>query len=668
MPQSNPTPARNRFSQEKSPYLRQHQNNPVDWYPWGTDAFNRARELDRPIFLSIGYSTCYWCHVMEKDSFEREEVAQVLNDHFVAIKVDREERPDVDALYMEAVQLMSGHGGWPMSVFLTPDLQPFYGATFFYRAQFINLLLALSRAWRDDRSRIMEAVAGLHEALTSEGSQTEPFRTPDLAAIDAAIESYKDRFDRNYGGFGRAPKFPPSQQISLIVRTHLRRNDRPALEMVEKTLVAMAQGGIYDQLGGGFHRYSTDEQWLVPHFEKMLYDNALLAVTYLDAYRVTSNQLCAQVAVHTLDYMLRDLSDPSGGFFSAEDAGEVDKEGEFYTWSCEEIRNLLTHDEYLSFSKLFALQPEGNFEHGKNILHVARDAQWEDRYDPVVDSALQKLLTAREARVRPFLDDKILTSWNGLAISALCRGWQVVGEVKFRDAAVKCGTFLRASVWRDGKLLHRYKDGDAAISGLAEDYAYLILGVIDLFESTFDPAWLAWALELQEAFDRELWDTTRLGYLFSRAPELIVKRHENLDGAIPAPSSIAVENLLRLFAFTGETDYRQRAIQTIASVGERLREYPQAFPRLLQGVFLLHVGIDEVAIVLPVGICDPQGKVVHEIQRGSEFNTIVTVIKKGGAGEELLPSVMRAREVINGRITYYVCHEGRCEEPSNEWK
>ncbi len=587
----------NRLAQEKSPYLLQHKDNPVDWYPWGEEAFEKARRENKPIFLSIGYSTCYWCHMMERDSFELTDVAEALNRDFVSIKVDREEHPDVDRIYMEAVIGMSGHGGWPMSVFLTPDLKPFFGGTFFWRAQFLDLLARINEAWKNEPAKVREAGQQLFahlnrkEPVAGQGTiQTEPLRE--------AFRELQQGFDPTHGGFGPAPKFPHSMGISLLLRIHRRSGNKEALEMAKKSLDGMAEGGIYDRIGGGFHRYATREDWNDPHYEKMLYDNALLAMTYLEAFQVTQNKTYAQVVSQTFDYILREMTDREGGFYSAQDAGEVGKEGDYYRLSKEE----------------------------------------RPRHEP------------------PHKDDKILTSWNGLMIASLARGYQPLGDERYLAAAQRAARFIQSKLYRDKKLLRRYRDGDARYDGTVDDYAFLIHGLLALYESDFDRGWLDWATELQKKQDEDFWDESG-GYFFTPPGEkrLIVRGKETNDGATPSGNSIAALNLLRLHGLTYERKYLDRADRLFGFLAGFLAKYPAGYA---QALIAADYRLDRSKEVVVAGkVNDPKLKeAVEKICRMFLPNKVLIIGEVPG------------KPMINNLPTFYICENQTCKAPTTDWE
>jgi uncharacterized protein YyaL (SSP411 family) len=649
---------RNLLSTETSPYLRQHKDNPVWWHPWGDAAFERARAEDKPVFLSIGYSTCYWCHVMEHDSFEREEVARVLNENFISIKVDREELPDVDQIYMDVVIGIHGHGGWPMSVFLTPDREPFWGGTFFYRVNFINILQAMSDAWKNDREKVTRSSAELTRYL--EARKPKLAEAPiDVNVLGLALHQLFKRYDREFGGFGQAPKFPPTQSLAFLLRAHALRPNAAALEAFTTTLSGMARGGFFDQLGGGFHRYSVDAEWKIPHFEKMLYDNALLAPIYLDGYRATGNGLFRTVAERTLDYMVREMSAPEGGFFSAEDAGEVDREGEYYSWTQEEVMAALPPAMAQWFCAVYSVTLEGNFEHGRSALVIPSDEAWRESESPELREARQLLLTARAKRPRPHRDDKILTGWNGLAITALCRGYQVLGREDLLEAAVKAATFIERALVIDGRLQRRYCAGQAGIPALLEDYAYLIEGYRALFESTGDATWIERAAALQREQDKYLWSGERRAYVSSAAPGLIVQMVEWVDGAAPSPNGISLANLLVLAEVTGDPAFAYRAQLLEQGLPSEVSSLPMVYMATLNSVLLRMAGAASCSVVVPTPADTPPAEVRELWTRFLPFVTVVWG-RSGGKGAKMLES----RAALGDKATLYVCRHAACQEPT----
>lgn len=562
----------NKLAQEVSPYLLQHKDNPVHWYSWGPEAFTHAREQAKPIFLSIGYATCYWCHVMEKESFEHKEVAEILNRSFICIKVDREERPDIDQIYMDAVIGLTGHGGWPMSVFLTPDKKPFFGGTYFPRQKFINLLHQLDRAWKDEKDAVLSSASSITEALKARVLERSESSIPHDASY-MACKRYIDSLDKRFGGFGRAPKFPPSQQIRLLLAEYSVTGEEELLHPACFTLEQMAKSALFDHLEGGFHRYATDEGWEIPHFEKMLYDNALLIPAYLDAYLITRHKGFAAVATHICDYLITRMQDPRGGFYSAEDAGEVGKEGEFYVWDFAQLEATLSQDELEILLRETTISRSGNFEgHNTILLRHAISA----KQIPALEAIFKKLRAVRDTRKRPFLDDKILTSWNGLAIGALAYAGRVLNDARFIESAMKAAQYIQSDLYIT-ELLHRARAGTASISGLLEDYVFLIQGLLELYQATFDERWLTWALELQNEQEK-LWGDTEHLYRSSAHADLLFHKVDVLDGALPATNSVALHNLKVISSLSHQPKYEERIASIWGSLALSIERYPNAFP------------------------------------------------------------------------------------------
>jgi len=654
--------SKNLLGNEHSPYLLQHKDNPVFWSPWGPAAFKAAADQNKPIFLSIGYSTCYWCHVMEHDSFEHQEVADVLNQSFISIKLDREERPDIDQVYMDAVVGLTGHGGWPMSVFLTPELKPFWAGTFFYRADFIAILQGLAQAWQGDRENVQASAQKIIEVLRTEREgESGELNAPEL--LKSAFNSLQQHFDRQHGGFGSAPKFPPSQQVRLLLRLNATQPNDVALKMADSSLECMARGGIYDQLGGGFHRYSTDAGWTVPHFEKMLYDNALLVVAYLEAYQVTKKLLFASVARETLEYVAREMCGESGQFFCAQDAGAVDKEGEYYVWSSDELKTLLDSEEFAAIRDSYQITDSGNFENNTNILVAAQSLDWSAKEVPPLLTALKKLRTERALRASPLLDDKTLTGWNGLMIAAFATGFRVLGEARYLKIAQRAASFIHDHLYRDGKLLRRFRGGDSAIDAVLEDYSYLISGLIELYQCDFDTRWLLWARRLQSQQDAKFWDVNRPGYLSSKAADVIVQKREFADGATPSANSVSLSNLARLFAFFGDTSLRTRHMALLAAMAPGISEHPTAYCTALQD--LANAPAEQIEVVISAGEKNPEkarelvrllyaefapGRVIGFNPVGSEVNNAEIPLLKG-------------RGAVDGATAVYVCRNGVCKLP-----
>jgi len=647
----------NRLGGEKSPYLLQHRDNPVAWYPWGESAFEAARLADKPVFLSIGYSTCYWCHVMAHDSFEDAEVARVLDAGFISIKLDREERPDIDQIYMDAVVGLTGRGGWPLTVFLTPDRKPFFGGTFFYRAQFLEVLRRIGEAWRDDRARIEHAAGEIAREL-SERTPAEVVAGPELTPelLTTGVARLEDSFDDVAGGFGHAPKFPPSMHLRFLLRDYARTQRGESLTMVTTTLDRMMRGGIYDHLAGGFARYSTDAAWLVPHFEKMTYDNALLAVTYLEGYQVTGRAAYRAVVEETLGYLKTTLRSPEGGFYSAEDAGPVGREGEFYVFTAAELRAGLSAEAYAQAVALFTITDEGNFEHGRNVLALSPTATWEDRAGEKGAALRRALRELRECRPRPHLDDKVLTSWSALAMTAFARAGAVLSIPTYTECAACAGEFIFERLYRSGTLLHRYRDGESAIPGFLDDYAYLVEACLALFLAGAGERWLERARQVQARQDEFFLDRGGGGYFYSAADDVLFRKKEVLDGALPAANAVACENLVALFDLTGEREYGERARAVIAPLGPVLERYPHAVTRLLCVVDRL-VGPRETLVIAPGA--DGRGTETLAAARAAFLprSLVVQWMPDAEAG------VHHGKGPVGEATTIYRCSERGCEPP-----
>ena len=616
---STPAPSHahtNRLAREKSPYLLQHQHNPVDWYPWGPEAFEKARKENKPIFLSIGYSTCHWCHVMERESFENEDLAKFLNGHFISIKVDREERPDVDKIYMTAVQAMTGQGGWPLNCFLTPDRKPFYGGTYFPpeakygRPSFLQLLQHIAQLWETKNTELLSDATKFQEQLESFSVQPSSAGTAlSPGVITNALAKFKEEYEPRFGGFGNAPKFPRPSLPAFVLRQGVRFEDQEAVKMVLHTCDRMAAGGMYDQLGGGFSRYSVDAQWLVPHFEKMLYDNAQLVHLYLDAYLVSGEKRYADVARDILRYVLRDMTHPGGGFYSAEDADSEGHEGKFYCWTRAELSKLLTVEEFNVTVKYFGITEEGNFEDhshptplkNQNVLSIV-NPELPVGDQPLLAAARKKMFDVRVKRIRPHLDDKILASWNGMMLGAIARAYAVLGDDTYRIAAEKNLAFLQAKLWdaKSKTLYNRWRDGERDSVQLLEAYANLIAGTINLYEATLDPRHLEFALALTETMVTKFYDPVEGGFFQSPtgSTDLIIRVKEDYDGAEPSGNSIASLALLKLSAITDRKDLRDIADRSLQHFAVRMMQAPQAVPQML---LALDFAMDEPKRAVIVG-------------------------------------------------------------------
>ncbi|GAB4258738.1 thioredoxin domain-containing protein [Thermincola ferriacetica] len=656
----------NRLINEKSPYLLQHAHNPVDWYPWGDDAFRKAEKEDKPIFLSIGYSTCHWCHVMERESFEDEEVAAILNEHYVSIKVDREERPDIDTIYMSVCQAMTGHGGWPLTVIMTPDKKPFFAGTYFPKKSsrglpgLTDILIQIADLWRERKKELTESGEKITEAVNSHlFSHTGGDVSKEM--LDKAFAYFEENFDRLYGGFGAAPKFPTPHNLTFLLRYWKMSGNGAALEMVEKTLDAMYRGGIYDHIGFGFARYSTDRKWLVPHFEKMLYDNALLAIAYLEAYQATGNRKYAKTAEEIFTYVQRDMISPEGGFYSAEDADSEGEEGKFYVWTPEEVKEVLGDTLGRYFCRDYDITAQGNFE-SKSIPNLI-----ETGYVEGYEEARKKLLARRQQRVHPFKDDKILTAWNGLMIAAMAYGARVLGEKKYAEVAANTVNFINKNLRReDGRLLARFRDGEAAFLGYLDDYACYVWGLIELYEATFEPAYLEQALELNNDMLKLFWDEENGGlFLYGTdAENLITRPKEIYDGALPAGNSVAAVNLFRLARLTGDRQIAERAREQLKAFGGSVAESPMGHSHFLMAVWLDLTPPLDITVVGDRKAGDTE-KMLATVN--SRFMPEATVILKppGPEGEKLAQAVafLRDRQAVNGKATAYVCKNYSCHPP-----
>jgi uncharacterized protein len=636
----------NKLAAETSPYLLQHADNPVDWYPWGEEALARARELDKPLLVSIGYSACHWCHVMERESFEDPDVAAVMNEHFVCIKVDREERPDVDAIYMDALQAMTGHGGWPLNAFLTPDGVPFYAGTYWPpqprqgMPSFRNVLEGVAQAWRDQRAEIAQHSEAILPRLRGAAALPAPESDIDPASLEQAVAGLKRTYDPEHGGWGRAPKFPLSSVIEFL----LRRGER---EMALHTLRRMASGGMYDQIGGGFARYSVDARWIVPHFEKMLYDNALLARAYLHAWQVSGEPLFERVVTETLDWALRELRQEEGGFASALDADSEGVEGKFYVWTPEQVRAALPDELAPAALQHFGITDAGNFE-GKSIPVRATP-------DPERLAEIKAgLLAAREQRVRPGLDDKRLTAWNALMISALAEAGAVLSRDDYRAAAVAAAEFVQRDLrGGDGRLLRTYNRGVGKLAAYLEDHAFLLEATLTLYEATFDPRWFAEARRLAEEILERFADDERGGFFAVAADhELIARRKELEDTPIPSGASAAAFGLLRLAALTGDARYEEAAAGQLRLLHEIAPQHPTAFGHLLQAIDFHLAPVKEVALV-----GDDAGELTRVVRE--EFRPHLVV---AGGPEDGVP-LLADRPLVDGRAAAYVCERFACQRP-----
>jgi uncharacterized protein YyaL (SSP411 family) len=683
-PESHSDRKPNRLINEQSPYLRQHAHNPVDWYAWGPEALERAGTENKPIMLSIGYSACHWCHVMERESFENEAIARMINENFVPIKVDREERPDLDQIYMDAVQLITGRGGWPLTMFLAPDGRPFFGGTYYPPEDrqgmpgFPRILMAVSQAYRDKAKEVTNNLDKLTEAL---GALTNYVPTAGDLKPGLAVDSARalaSHYDSINGGLGGAPKFPNTFVFSLFLRVHAAEGDESMGEMVRHTLSKMARGGIYDQLGGGFHRYSVDERWLVPHFEKMLYDNALLARLYLDAGRALNEPEFLSVAREILDYVLREMTSPEGGFYSAQDADSEGEEGKFFVWTPEQVDAVLGPELGAIAERYFDVSIEGNFE-GANILHrtieLADAARMfkvtEDEMTSKIRAIRSKLFAAREQRVKPGRDEKVLVAWNAMMIGAFAEGYRALHDHRYLDAAERAVDFIMTSMWDGHALKRSFKDGVARHNAYLEDYAQLAGAMIDVYEASLEAKYLAQARTLANGILERFIDKEKGGFFFTSDDHeaLITRSKAAFDGSTPSGNSAAVMALLRLFGYTGDESYRVEAERALKLFREFIEKQPFGFSHMLEAVDLYQRGLTEVVIV---GRRD-SAEVLELVERlGLIYvpNLAIFVADKADAGahDAFLPEQVRDKRQIDGKVTAYVCREHTCTPPITSFR
>ena len=674
----------NRLANEKSPYLLQHANNPVDWYAWGPEAFEKARTENKPIFLSIGYSTCHWCHVMERESFENEKIAELLNRDYVSIKVDREERPDVDRIYMTFVQATTGSGGWPMSVWLTPELKPFFGGTYFPpdnrwgQPGFAAVLTQVASAWRTDREKIDQSARDVVEQLKKSSAVEARVGggRVDASVQDSGFSVFRRTFDTRLGGFGSAPKFPRPSVHNFLLRYYARTANQEALDMVLTTLREMAKGGMNDQLGGGFHRYSVDERWFVPHFEKMLYDQAQLVTSYLEAFQITGDGQYAETARRTLDYVLRDMTDADGGFYSAEDADSVidpahpheKGEGAFYIWSADEIRALVPDAD--AFLRTYGARNGGNVDHdphaeftGKNILYLA-----ESGFERTAagEEAIATLLDARDKRPRPHLDDNILTAWNGLMISAFALAGAVLNEPRYQAAALRATEFILQKLYVDGQLLRRYRAGEAAIPAFLDDYAFFAQALLDLYEAQLDPRHLQLAIDLTLKMRERFEDPEHGGFFSSPAGDasLVMRVKDDYDGAEPSGNSAALMNLLRLAQITNRDEFRQSAARTLAAFERRLSLAPSALPQMLAACEFVLSHPRQIVIAGERGAADTE-ELLRALHARFMPNAILLLVDSDETRANFARDVpeVAAMHKVEDRAAAYVCREYACRLP-----
>jgi uncharacterized protein len=670
----------NRLARETSPYLLQHAHNPVDWYPWGPEAFEAARRESKPVLLSIGYSACHWCHVMERESFEDAETARLMNEHFVSIKVDREERPDLDDIYMTCVQMMTGQGGWPMTVFLTAEGEPFYGGTYFPPTDrhgmpsFRRVLLAVAEAYRDRPGEVNSTAAKLITNLKQTAASPSSNAPLDATLVERAAVALSAAYDSRFGGLGRAPKFPNSMVFSLFLRAFQLSGRRQFLEMTTHTLRTMAQGGIYDHLGGGFHRYSVDERWLVPHFEKMLYDNAQLVPLLLDAHRADGDELFLGVAEDVLAYVGREMVSPEGGFYSTQDADSEGEEGKFFLWDRAEVLSLLGDEVGEIFCRVYDVTDVGNFEH-RNILHATlSDDQAAkmfrkhfDEMRPLLAGARAKLFAARERRLKPFRDEKIIAAWNGLMLSACVEALRVTGKPAYRRLAENCATFVQSCLWSGDRLLHSYKNGEAKVPAFLDDYAALGLAFVDLYEATSVPEHLKWAERLGARLLELFWDEANGGFFYTPTDHerLIARTKPVHDGSVPSGNSLATMLCLRLHTLTEEERYLVAGERVLRLHRGSMEENPFAHAYLLAALDLYARQPKEI-VVVATGGREGAAELLGPLERTYQPNRVVVCYDPATPPPEM-PPFARDKPLIDSRPTAYVCHRATCSPPVSDW-
>ncbi len=671
----------NRLANETSPYLLQHAGNPVDWYPWGEEAFARARAEDKPILLSIGYSACHWCHVMEHESFENEAIAALMNEDFVSIKVDREERPDLDEIYMNAVQMLTRRGGWPMTVFLTPEGKPFFGGTYYPPEDrqgmpgFPRVLQAVVEAYRNKPQDVARNVDQIVAALDRMNVLSETGQEMSVEAVTRGAEGLTSAYDAAHGGFGRAPKFPNAGVFNLFLRAHRLSGNRRYLEMITETLRKMAEGGMYDQLGGGFHRYSVDDKWLVPHFEKMLYDNGQLAQVYAEAYRITGDGFFKRVVEETLDYVLREMCQPEGGFYSAQDADSEGEEGKFFVWTRDEVLELLGKERGDIFCRVYDVTDLGNFE-GKNILHpiltVEQAAKYFRKEDEEIEAVLAecraRLFEEREKRIKPFRDEKVIISWNGLMLSGVAAAYAVTGDARIREAGARTVDFIFTRMFENGLLLHTYKDGQAKLLGYLDDYAFLVAGLLDLFEATFEPELLERSKALARTMTEEFWDDENGGFFYTGKSheQLISRTKPGFDSSIPSGNSVAVMGLLRLHHYTGDSDLLDRAEKTLRLHYDAMAKEPFGLSNML-GALDYHLSRPAEIVLVADRDDAAAGALAEEIRHSYLPNKTFQWVAPDARLEEISP-LLEGKTQVGGRPTVYVCRNFTCAPPVTDWE
>ncbi len=670
----------NRLADEQSPYLLQHADNPVDWYPWGEEAFNKAKKLDRPIFLSIGYSTCHWCHVMEHESFEDDSVAKLLNENFVSIKVDREELPEIDHLYMSVCQAMTGRGGWPLNIVMTPQKEPFFAGTYFPkdsrsgRSGMFQILPMITEAWTTKRDDIMTSVNQVKNYLDKINSKPAGNNLSE-ELITSAYDQFRNGFDKEHGGFFRAPKFPSSHNLIFLMRYNYSYGNQLALDMVIKTLKQMRLGGIYDQIGFGFHRYSTDRHWLVPHFEKMLYDQAMIAMAYTEAFHITGDKIFESTTKEIFKYVLRDLTASNGGFYSAEDADSEGEEGKFYTWTKKEVEEVLGASLSKDFNNTFSIKYEGNFKDEssgkKNAQNIPHLNNFDFYNQPSIESARKKLFDKREYRVHPLKDDKILSDWNGLMIAALARASIIFQEPSYLKAAKKSSEFVLNKISKDGKLLKRFRNNKAAINAHLDDYAFISWGLLEIYEASFEAEYLSKCIDLMNIMVDDYWDDKNGGFFLGsdQSEKLIVRTKTAYDGAIPSGNSVAVMNMLKLSRITGDVKWADLAEKTIRAFSEDIHRAPTGYTLMLSA-FLFDTNKSKEIVIVGNGKDDKTIEFINAIR--SEYAPHKVLLLKDTSLNynqlEQFANWTSTQYSIDEKPTAYICKNFACNQPTNNLK
>jgi len=681
----------NRLKDEKSPYLLQHADNPVDWYPWGDEAFEKARKEDKPILLSIGYSTCHWCHVMEHESFEDDEVAKLMNETFISIKVDREERPDIDNIYMTVCQILSrGSCGWPLNVFMTPDKKPFYAATYipknakYGRIGMMELVPRVDELWKNNREELLKSADSVTATLAVATDPTRVQSSEELSklTLKSGYEQLAGRYDSEHGGFGNRPKFPTPHNLLFLLRYGQRTNNQQALDMALNTLASMSKGGIFDHVGYGFHRYSTDREWVVPHFEKMLYDQALLAMAYTEAYQLTKDNNFKLTAERIFDYVLRDMTSPEGGFYSAEDADSEGEEGKFYLWSEDEIVKVLGPDNGELVIKVYNTSSDGNFldeatgkKPGTNILHLGKDLDQisqelnipREELDKRLELSRQKLFEVREKRIHPSKDDKIITDWNGLMIAALAKGGRTFGNEAYTEAAARSVDFINKNLYSNNRLLHRYRDGEAGILANIDDYAFLVWGLIELYESTFDLKYLNQAIELTGQMVTYFWDENSMGFYFtpSDGEKLLVRQKEIYDGAVPSGNSVAMYDLVKLSRLTSNLEYETFSTELAAAFSSTINQSPISHTMFMVALDFAVGPSYEIVISGEKNSRDTMN-MIKMLRDNYIPNKVVVLKEENSVDLEKIAPYTKSQGVINNKATAYVCENFICKLPTND--